>query len=262
MADMKSNELEERTISRRKFLRGAGLVVGGAIGGGLVGGLIGNSLKPAETVTETKETEKVVEKIVETVSDYNQALQYFTKEQFELVEAAMERIFPADENGPGAKELGAAYYIDHQLAGAYGVNGKEYRSGPFFKGEPTQGSQTHLYRWQIYDIGIRGIEDWCKRKYNKRFVELAEAEQDEVLTALQNGEVDTLVGYDPAAFFNLLRTNTLEGVYSDPVYGGNRDMGGWKLKKYPGAQLSYAPYIDQETVPAIAPVSLKDHMQH
>ena len=258
----KTNEHEEQTIGRRNFLKKTGLVVGGAIGGGIVGNLIGNPFQTTEVKTEVKEVEKVVEKTVEKVVDYNQALQYFTLEQFLLVEAAMERIFPTDESGPGAKELGAAYFIDHQLAGSYGVNGKNYTSGPFFNGEATQGRQSHLYRQEIYNIGIRGIEDWCQKKYNKKFVDLSEADQDAVLTALQKGEVDTLVGYAPAAFFSLLRTNTLEGVYADPVYGGNRDMGGWKLKKYPGAQMSYTQYIDQEQIPDLKPVSLKDHMKH
>ncbi len=268
MPEMKTNGKEEAKIDRRSFLRKTGLVVGGAIGGGIVGGLIGNSLKAAETVTEvktvteTKEVEKVVEKTVERVVDYNQALLYFNAQQFAVVEAAMERIFPADENGPGAKELGAAFFIDHQLAGSYGVNGKNYNSGPFFKGEPTQGSQTSLYRQQIYDIGIRGIEDWCQKKYSKGFVELSEIDQDAVLTALQKGEVDTFVGFAPAAFFSVLRTNTLEGVYSDPVYGGNREMGGWKLKKYPGAQYSYASYIDKDEIPVIEPISLQSHIKH
>jgi len=267
MSDLKTNpEKAETTMDRRTFLKQTGLVVGGVIGGGIVGGLIGNAVATPEpkvevqTVTETQTVEKVVEKTV--AADYGQALQFFTQEQFEVVEAAMERIFPADENGPGAKELGAAYFIDHQLAGSYGVNGKEYMSGPFYPGEPTQGYQYQLTRQEIYEIGIKGIQDWCQKKYNKKFTELSEAEQDEVLTALQKGEVDTFVGYPPASFFSLLRTNTLEGVYSDPLYGGNKDMGGWRMKKYPGSQMSYTQYIDKDEVPTIEPVSLKSHMGH
>ena len=30
---------------------------------------------------------------------------YFTPDQYRITEAAAERIFPKDENGPGAKEL-------------------------------------------------------------------------------------------------------------------------------------------------------------
>ena len=57
---------------------------------------------------------------------------YFTPEQYRTTEAAAERIFPKDKNGPGAKELLVAYYIDHQLAGGWGMGAKEYISGPFY----------------------------------------------------------------------------------------------------------------------------------
>ena len=36
--------------------------------------------------------------------------------------------------------------------------------------------------------------------------------------------------------------DTYEGMFSDPVYGGNRDYIGWKLVGYPGAQRAYTPY--------------------
>jgi len=42
------------------------------------------------------------------------------------------------------------------------------------------------------------------------------------------------------AFFNLLRSHTMAGFFADPVHGGNRDMVGWKLIGFPGAQMSYA----------------------
>lgn len=265
MSDLKTNpEKTETTIDRRTFLKQTGLVVGGVIGGGIVGGLIGNAIAnpepQVEVRTETQTVEKVVEKTV--VADYGQALQFFSQEQFEVVQAAMERIFPADENGPGAKDLGAAFFLDHQLASLWGVNGKEYMSGPFYKGEATQGYQSHLTRQEIYIMAIKGIQEWSQKQYGKKFTELTEAQQDEVLTALQKGEVDTFQGYPAASFFSMLRTNTLEGVYSDPLYGGNKDMGGWKMKKYPGSQMSYAQYIEQDGVPEIEPMSLKSHLGH
>ena len=42
------------------------------------------------------------------------------------------------------------------------------------------------------------------------------------------------------AFFDLLRTHVIAGFFADPVHGGNRDMIGWKLIGFPGAQMSYA----------------------
>ncbi|MFW6068470.1 MAG: gluconate 2-dehydrogenase subunit 3 family protein, partial [Chloroflexota bacterium] len=40
-------------------------------------------------------------------------------------------------------------------------------------------------------------------------------------------------------FFHVMRRYTSEGMFSDPVYGGNRDMVGWRLIGYPGAQRAY-----------------------
>ena len=89
--------------------------------------------------------------------NYNLALMYFTQEQFRMVEAATERIFPADDNGPGAKDLGVAYFIDHQLSGDWGFNSREYMQPPFFKGEKVQGYQGRIRRREIFDIGLREL---------------------------------------------------------------------------------------------------------
>ena len=34
----------------------------------------------------------------------------------------------------------------------------------------------------------------------------------------------------------MLLNDTNEGMFADPIYGGNRDFAGWKLIGYPGAQ--------------------------
>lgn len=47
-------------------------------------------------------------------------------------------------------------------------------------------------------------------------------------------------------FFQELKQATMEGAYSDPLYGGNKDLEGWKMKEYPGAQMSYGQQIDSE----------------
>ena len=54
---------------------------------------------------------------------------------------------------------------------------------------------------------------------------------DEILTAFQKGDIE-MVGVTSAFFFALLRAATLEGAYSDPMYGGNRNMDGWRMKGF------------------------------
>jgi gluconate 2-dehydrogenase gamma chain len=97
-------------------------------------------------------------------------------------------------------------------------------------------------------------------KYQKKFEELAPEEQDAVLTAFEKDEVN-LTTISPSGFFNLLRSSTLEGVYADPLYGGNKNMAGWKMKNFPGNQMSYANIIDKE-FQKIPPVSLREHLTH
>src|SRR5436309_1954677 len=41
------------------------------------------------------------------------------------------------------------------------------------------------------------------------------------------------------AFFNTLRTHTMESMFADPVYGGNKDFAGWKLVGFPGAHPAF-----------------------
>lgn len=68
---------------------------------------------------------------------------------------------------------------------------------------------------------------------------------DEVLTAFQKDEVK-IPGASSAMFFGLLRSATLEGAYSDPMYGGNKNLEGWKMKGFPGHQMAYISEIEKD----------------
>ncbi|GIO65684.1 gluconate 2-dehydrogenase subunit 3 family protein [Paenibacillus sp. JTLBN-2024] len=264
-----ANETEDKELkdhrepdqSRRNFLKNSGYAVGGLIVGGVVGSLLRTPKKAttnnnANTGNGNNGGAPAAEPV-----NFNQALMYFTQEQFLITEAATERLFPADDNGPGAKELGVAYYIDHQLAGEWGNNGREYMQGPFYKGETTQGYQGRLKRREIFDIGLQEIQNYSNKKYQKKFKDLAPEEQDAVLKAFETDEVK-LTTISASGFFKTLFSATMEGVYADPLYGGNNNMNGWKLKNYPGNQMSYAKIIEQDQFAKMPPVSLKEHLPH
>jgi gluconate 2-dehydrogenase gamma chain len=57
-------------------------------------------------------------------------------EQAELL-ALTSAIIPTDSTGPGAKEAGCAYFIDHQLKGLYGNDGNCYVGGPYVQANTT-----------------------------------------------------------------------------------------------------------------------------
>lgn len=251
--DKKDDKKTEQTSnSRRNFLKNSGMAVGGIAVGGALGGILGmyGKEEAPETTTESAEAEG---------QQHDHALEYFTsREDFDLLGQATERIFPEDENGPGAIGLGVPYYIDHQLAGKWGINAKDYRQGPFYDGEPNQGYQSQLKYHQIYDLGIEAIENYSQSTFDAGFTSLEGEQQDEVLMALENDEVD-IPGIKSSFFFDILRTSTLEGAYSDPLYGGNKDMQGWKMKQYPGVQMSYSDdQIASTEFLEIEPASLHD----
>lgn len=236
-----------KNLSRRKFLRNSGVAIGGLAVGGVLGSVI-----PWET--EDKDQQQAAKN----TKNYNQALMNFSQAEFQTVEAAVERIFPKDDNGPGAKELGVAYFIDHQLAGSYGFNARDYMEPPFFHGEKVQGYQGRLKRREIFRIALREMQNYSHQKYKKGFTDITEDQQDTILKDFEEDKVK-LSTISASGFFDLLRSVTLEGTYSDPLYAGNNDMDAWKMRNYPGNQMNYTDIIESD-FQEIEPKSLRDHM--
>jgi len=81
----------------------------------------------------------------------------------------------------------------------------------------------------------------CRTTYSKPFAQLTAAQQDEVITALEGGKATGFTWPSAQAFFNTVRTHTMEGMFADPVYGGNKDFAGWVLVGFPGAQPLFSP---------------------
>ena len=61
-----------------------------------------------------------------------------------------------------------------------------------------------------------------------------------------------------------MRTHTIEGMFCDPMHGGNRDMIGWQLIGFPGPRMSYFDEVDQYHGRAFRPkpVSLAQVVGH
>ena len=252
MSEKKMIPILDKRSSRRTFIKNSGLTVGGVVLGGALGSLLGK-----DSSTQTQETAVHSEA---TASNANIALMYFTPDQYRITEAAAERIFPKDENGPGAKELLVAYYIDHQLSRCVGYGIKRIFIRSFLPGEPTQGYQGRQNRQQIFEIGLKGIEDQSLKTYEKSFIELSEEEQDAILSEFADGKVK-LKGISSAHFFGVLSTATIEGAYADPLYGGNANMEGWKMKNFPGHQMSFLNIIEKEFT-KIEPMALNSQHKH
>jgi len=55
---------------------------------------------------------------------------FLNNDEAAFIEAAVDRLIPADPQWPGGIEAGVPNYIDKQLGGAWGAGERLYRSGP------------------------------------------------------------------------------------------------------------------------------------
>ena len=239
----------KKPFSRRSFVKFAGLAGAGVAS-------VVSAPVASKTIKENK-GEPVKDKIaLSPLPAQYREYTYFTPEEARFIEAAVDRLIPSDDVGPGALELGVAYYIDRQMESIYGDGAKMYLSQPFKPGEATQGYQLPLRPREIYRLGIAGVDNYCRANYQgKSFAELSEGDRDKVLTGLEKGEV-TLAEIPAQVFFPMLLQNTVEGYFGDPIHGGNREMASWKMLGFPGARADFRDDVGKTEKLTYEPISL------
>ena len=129
----------------------------------------------------------------------------FTAAEFETVSQVAERIIPATDT-PGATGAGVPQYIDQVVSA----------------------NPEHKRRFQA---GLKWIGKESRRRFRKKFVELSEAQQVELLTPLSNA-VDAARQPGPGEkFFALMKNLTADGYYTSQIglvkelgYAGNTAM--------------------------------------
>jgi gluconate 2-dehydrogenase gamma chain len=132
--------------------------------------------------------------------------------QLRLLAAFVDRIIPKDELGPSASESDVPIYINRAL-------------GDYLSGEKA-----------AFIAGLEATDAFARRSQSQPFIELSQEKQDAVLTAMESGTAEGFT--DARAFFNRARRLTMEGMFGDPYYGGNKNFAGWDLIKYPGPRLA------------------------
>ena len=168
---------------------------------------------------------------------------FFTAEEAALMEAITERMCPKDDLGPGAVEIGVPVYIDRQLAGPFGQGQLFYMQGPWAKGTDTQGYQSKYGPADFYRAALKGLAKAVSdRHQGTAFPQLKPEDQDQIIKDLEAGKLD-LGEIGPKDFFSQLLQNVREGLFADPIYGGNRDMAGWKLIGFPGARYDHRDWV-------------------
>ena len=196
--------------SRRAFLVGAAVGAGAVAGAGLV----------PDALAQTHEQHNAADAATTTAQSHAHGGghgAFFNDEDAATVAAFAERLMPGAPGKPGAGEAGVLNYIDLALAGAYSDLQDFYRRG------------------------LASLDRHCRQSHNQPFVLLDAAAQDAVVGALEKGAAPAFTWPTAPAFFNMLRTHTMEGMFADPIYGGNKDFAGWRLVGFPGAQPVFSP---------------------
>jgi gluconate 2-dehydrogenase gamma chain len=170
---------------------------------------------------------------------------FLNSEEAAFVEAAVSRLIPDDDQWPGALQAGVPGYIDKQLAGAWGAGERLYRSGPWRPGTPSQGYQLPFTPAELFRTSLAAINR--ELAHATPFARMSSEQQDAYLTHLEKGGKD-LGGVPSDVFFTHLWESSLEGFFSDPVYGGNRDMVAWRMIGFPGAYASYYDVVDRHGI--------------
>src|ERR1700722_765078 len=199
--------MSEHDESRRAFIVGA-------VGAGAVAGTSLAQTAYAKTPHNSPQQSKTAAAPVDAnrPAEFDGHGVFFNDEHAATVAAFAERLMPGAPGKPGARDANVVNYIDLALAGAYA-------------------DQQDFYR-----RGLAQLDAYCAKAHGKPFAKLSAAQQDEVIGALERGKAGEFTFPTAQAFFNTLRTHTMEGMFADPVYGGNKDFAGWRLVGFPGAQ--------------------------
>ena len=220
---------KESSITRRGFIKGS---IGAA-----------SSVLLMRSIAHQGSVEAVPEAKAASASAYEPS--YFNPDEWAFITAATDRLIPSNEDGPGALDLGVPEFIDRQMETEYGHGARWYLQGPFHPdADFTLGYQMKYSPRDMYRVAIAQINTWCRAQRGKTFAELDGAMQDQVLGLLEHDKVP-LENMNTKEFFLQLLANTKEGYFADPMYGGNKGMGSWKMIGFPGARADFKDWASQ-----------------
>ena len=201
--------MDKTNDSRRNFLKGA------AAGGAVVAGAA--LAREVAHVPDQSDARPSVAHGEHGLANDVQLGAFFNAADASTVAAIAERIMPGAPGKPGASDANVLNYIDLALAGAYAELQDFYRRG------------------------LDQLDAFAQDRFGSNFVALGEAQQEQIIAALEDGSASGFDWPSAQAFFATLRTHTMEGMFADPVYGGNKDFVGWQLVGFPGAQPAFTP---------------------
>jgi gluconate 2-dehydrogenase gamma chain len=225
---MTNDKGRDNGLGRRDFLKGA--VVGGAAAAAATPAILPQPA-PAQPIAAPPTA----------ASGYA----FLNLEEAAFVETLVDHMVPADNLTPKGTDVGINVYIDRALAGAWGKGERLYMQGPWKPGVPSQGYQLPLTPAQLYRAGIVATNAYCRAQYKKSFDQLDEKQREEVLVALSSGKLKFENGPPANVFWTTVYQTVMEGMFSDPIYGGNRNKVGWKMIGFPGVVAVHRENIEK-----------------
>jgi gluconate 2-dehydrogenase gamma chain len=232
-------------FGRRDFLKGA---VAGSVAATSSSNLAEAQAQPAPAAAST-------------AAPATPGYAFLNLDEAAFVEALVDHMVPADDLTPSGTDIGINVYIDRALAGAWGKGDRLYMQGPWKPGVPSQGYQLPLTPAQLYRAGIEATNAHCRKTYGKTFDRLNAQQREEVLGGLSSAKIAFDGGPPVRVFWSTLYQTVMEGMFSDPIYGGNRNKAGWKLIGFPGAIAVHREHIEKfkdKKFPADAPLGIAD----
>ena len=184
---------------------------------------------------------------------------FFDDHEYAVVEAAAERLIPAQHGHPGARALGVADYVDTALGAFTFDPPRIYAGGPFsgrHGGEASFDRFTPLSHLQelAWRTRIEGSRGMTQREFNGPVRGWQEIYRDGIAALGHDfaiatpDEQDARLDAQPQ-FAALLYTHACEGAYAAPEYGGNRDLEGWRTIGFEG-DVQPRGYSDDEVTGA------------
>jgi gluconate 2-dehydrogenase gamma chain len=170
------------------------------------------------------------------------AYRFLTPHQASVLDAATRRLIPGPDDcplelgSPGAREANVVNFLDRMLSVFDVTPADVHAGGPWSNRAggsqdfmatfvPLNRAQTYAWQQRLtqlrnqYTSGIALLDQLA----GGDFTAIKPAKQDLILV---HGQATT--------FTNILFGHTIEAMYSNPEYGGNANLVGWKDIKYPG----------------------------
>ena len=134
--------------------------------------------------------------------------------------------------------------IAHSLAPGARANASTCRAHGN-KVHQAQGYQLPLTPAQLYRAGIAATNAHCRKTYGRSFDRIEDAQREEVLIGLSTAKIKFDNGLPVRVFWATIYQTVIEGMYSDPIYGGNRNKAGWAIIGFPGIIAVHRDHVEK-----------------